>query len=60
MNVRTVKLSPEQWVALLQKYGVPASSLTGKGCSVSHLRRQRPLHLRQQQGPWRLGVPQVQ
>ena len=31
MNVRTVKLSPEQWVALLQKYGVPASSLTGKG-----------------------------
>jgi putative DNA primase/helicase len=31
MNVKTVKLSPEQWVALLQKYGVPASSLTGKG-----------------------------
>jgi putative DNA primase/helicase len=25
------KLSPEQWIALLQKYGVPASSLTGKG-----------------------------
>ncbi|EIN00057.1 P4 alpha zinc-binding domain protein [Paraburkholderia hospita] len=31
MNVKDVKLSPEQWVALLQKYGVPASSLTGKG-----------------------------
>jgi putative DNA primase/helicase len=31
MNVKSVKLSPEQWVALLQKYGVPASSLTGKG-----------------------------
>jgi putative DNA primase/helicase len=31
MNVKNVKLSPEQWVALLQKYGVPASSLTGKG-----------------------------
>ncbi|MDT8842550.1 toprim domain-containing protein [Paraburkholderia fungorum] len=31
MNVKDVKLSPEQWVALLQKFGVPASSLTGKG-----------------------------
>lgn len=31
MNVKNVRLSPEQWVALLQKYGVPASSLTGKG-----------------------------
>ncbi|MFM0027484.1 primase-helicase zinc-binding domain-containing protein [Paraburkholderia madseniana] len=31
MNVKGVKLSPEQWVALLQKFGVPASSLTGKG-----------------------------
>jgi putative DNA primase/helicase len=31
MNVKDLKLSPEQWVALLQKYGVPASSLTGKG-----------------------------
>jgi putative DNA primase/helicase len=31
MNVKSVKLSPEQWVALLQKYGVHASSLTGKG-----------------------------
>ncbi|WP_321794620.1 primase-helicase zinc-binding domain-containing protein [Caballeronia sp. J97] len=31
MNVKDIKLSPEQWVALLQKYGVPASSLTGKG-----------------------------
>jgi len=31
MNVKDVKLSPEQWVALLQRYGVPASSLTGKG-----------------------------
>lgn len=31
MNVKDIKLSPEQWVALLQRYGVPASSLTGKG-----------------------------
>src|SRR6478752_757930 len=31
MNVKDIKLAPEQWVALLQKYGVPASSLTGKG-----------------------------
>jgi putative DNA primase/helicase len=31
MNVKDLKLSPEQWVALLQKYGVPATSLTGKG-----------------------------
>ncbi|MFL9911996.1 DUF7146 domain-containing protein [Paraburkholderia sp. RL17-337-BIB-A] len=31
MNVKDVKLSPEQWVALLQKFGVTASSLTGKG-----------------------------
>lgn len=31
MNVKDIKLSPEQWLALLQKYGVPASSLTGKG-----------------------------
>ncbi|MFM0136410.1 primase-helicase zinc-binding domain-containing protein [Caballeronia sp. Lep1P3] len=31
MNIKDIKLSPEQWVALLQKYGVPASSLTGKG-----------------------------
>ncbi|VVD31300.1 DUF7146 domain-containing protein [Paraburkholderia dioscoreae] len=31
MNVKDLKLSPEQWLALLQKYGVPATSLTGKG-----------------------------
>ncbi|KDR40793.1 DUF7146 domain-containing protein [Caballeronia glathei] len=31
MNVKDVDLSPEQWVALLQKYGIPASSLNGKG-----------------------------
>ncbi|MDR5826020.1 primase-helicase zinc-binding domain-containing protein [Caballeronia sp. LZ043] len=31
MNVKDIKLSPEQWVALLQKYGIPATSLTGKG-----------------------------
>jgi putative DNA primase/helicase len=31
MNVKDVKLSPEQWVALLQRYGVSATSLTGKG-----------------------------
>ncbi|TCK32499.1 putative DNA primase/helicase [Paraburkholderia sp. BL8N3] len=31
MNVKDIKFSPEQWVALLQKYGVPATSLTGKG-----------------------------
>jgi putative DNA primase/helicase len=33
MNVKDVNLSPEQWIALLQKYGVPATSLTGKGAS---------------------------
>lgn len=31
MNVKDIKLSPEQWLALLQRYGVPASSLNGKG-----------------------------
>jgi putative DNA primase/helicase len=30
MNAKDLKLSPEQWLALLQLYGVPASSLTGK------------------------------
>jgi putative DNA primase/helicase len=30
MNAKDLKLSPEQWLALLQKYQVPASSLTGK------------------------------
>jgi putative DNA primase/helicase len=30
MNARDLKLSPAQWLALLQKYEVPKSSLTGK------------------------------
>jgi putative DNA primase/helicase len=30
MNARDLKLSPAQWLALLQKYEVPESSLTGK------------------------------
>src|SRR5471032_2138989 len=30
MNARDLKLSPAQWLALLQKYQVPESSLTGK------------------------------
>jgi putative DNA primase/helicase len=30
MNAKDQKLSPEQWLALLQRYGVPATSLTGK------------------------------
>jgi putative DNA primase/helicase len=30
MNAKDLKLSPAQWLALLQKYGVPESSLTGK------------------------------
>ena len=33
MNVKRLKLSPEQWVTLLLKYGVPQSSLTGKSGS---------------------------
>ena len=30
MNAKDLKLSPAQWLALLQKYGTPESSLTGK------------------------------
>ena len=30
MNVKDLKLTPDQWVSLLLKYGVPASALTGK------------------------------
>jgi putative DNA primase/helicase len=33
MNVKSLKLSPEQWVTLLLKYGVPQSSLTGRSGS---------------------------
>ncbi|MDR5776889.1 MULTISPECIES: primase-helicase zinc-binding domain-containing protein [unclassified Caballeronia] len=33
MNVKSLKLTPEQWVTLLQKYGVPERSLTGKSGS---------------------------
>jgi putative DNA primase/helicase len=33
MNVKSLRLSPEQWVTLLLKYGVPQSSLTGKSGS---------------------------
>ncbi|SAK57549.1 Zinc-binding domain of primase-helicase [Caballeronia temeraria] len=33
MNAKRLKLSPEQWVTLLHKYGVPESSLTGKSGS---------------------------
>ncbi|MBU6486224.1 MAG: zinc-binding protein [Burkholderiales bacterium] len=30
MNAKDLKLTPDQWLSLLLKYGVPASSLTGK------------------------------
>jgi putative DNA primase/helicase len=33
MDVKRLKLLPEQWVTLLQKYGVPDRSLTGKSGS---------------------------
>ncbi|WP_175949462.1 DUF7146 domain-containing protein [Burkholderia vietnamiensis] len=31
MNAKDIKLTPEQWLSLLQRYGVPESALRGKG-----------------------------
>jgi putative DNA primase/helicase len=46
MDVKDLRLSPEEWRSLLIRYGIPASSLTGKGapcplCSPSDQRSDR-------------------
>lgn len=46
MDVKDLRLSPEEWRSLLVRYGIPASSLTGKGapcplCSPSDQRSDR-------------------
>ena len=46
MDGKDLRLSPEEWRSLLVRYGIPASSLTGKGapcplCSPSDRRSDR-------------------
>jgi hypothetical protein len=37
MDVKDLRLTPEEWRSLLIRYGIPATSLTGKGPGVPYV-----------------------